>query len=406
MNRLTILLSTTTLLLLTTAIIVPQALATGPPKDWTARPPILVVKPQSSTPTGLSPIQLRHAYGFDKLTCFLTGTFGSTSLCGSGQTIGIVDAFDDPNIESDLGVFDSQFGLPSCTTANGCFTKATPQGTPRTNQGWILEESLDVEWAHAIAPGAKILVVEAKTNSFTNLFGAVDFAAKQSGVHQVSMSWGGSEFSSETSDDSHFQVSGVSFFASSGDSGNGIIYPSASPFVVSVGGTTLSVDGQGNVISEAAWSGSGGGISAFEPEPSYQSNFPIPSTGGKRGNPDVSYDADPNTGFSVFDSFGIMGLKNWITVGGTSAGAPQWAASAAIANSGRTAPLSSTSTTTPLNTAVYHIASTAYATNFRDITSGSNGGCGSVCTAGTGYDFVTGLGSPLANNLIPSLETA
>ncbi len=384
----------------------PQALATGPSKDRIAHPGIFLVMPQSSTPTGLTPSQVQHAYGFDMLTCTLTGTFGSTSLCGSGQTIAIVDAFDDPNIESDLGVFTSQFGLPSCTVANGCFTKATPEGSPRTNAGWILEESLDVEWAHAIAPGAKVLLVEAKTNSFSNLFRAVDFAAKQTGVHQVSMSWGGTEFSGETGDDSHFQVSGVSFFASSGDNGNGIIYPSASPFVVSVGGTTLNVDGSGNVLSETAWSGSGGGISAFESEPAYQSSYAIPPTGGKRGNPDVSYDADPNTGFSVFDSSGDMGLKNWITVGGTSAGAPQWAALAAIANSGRTAPLSSTSSTTPLNTAVYRIASTAYAANFRDITSGSNGSCGSVCTAGTNYDFVTGLGSPLANSLVPSLKTA
>jgi subtilase family serine protease len=315
-----------------------------------------------------------------------------------------VDAFNDPNIQSDLNTFDSQFGLPTCTTSNGCFTIATPQGAPRTNRGWALEISLDVEWAHAIAPGAKILLVEAATNSFANLFGAVDYASAR--ANQVSMSWGGGEFSSEASNDFHFQVSGVTFFASSGDGGHGIIYPSASPLVVSVGGTTLALDSGGNVVSETAWSGSGGGISAFETEPSYQTNYPIPSTGGLRGNPDVSYDADPASGVAVFDSLGNQGFKNWIQVGGTSAGSPQWAALNAIANSGRTSPLSSTSTTTPTNLAIYNIAKTAYSTNFRDITSGTNGSCGTICTAGTNYDFVTGLGSPLANVLVPSLQTA
>jgi subtilase family serine protease len=330
----------------------------------------------------------------------------SSNTCGSGQTVAIVDAFNDPNIQSDLNTFDSQFGLPTCTVSNGCLTIATPQGSPRTNRSWALEISLDVEWVHAIAPGAKILLVEAVTNSFANLFGAVDFAASQVGVHQVSMSWGGGEFSSEASNDFHFQVTGVTFFASSGDGGHGIIYPSASPFVVSVGGTTLTLGSGGNVVSETAWSGSGGGISAFESEPSYQTNYPIPSTGGLRGNPDVSYDADPASGVAVFDSLGFQGLKNWIQIGGTSAGSPQWAALNAIANAGRTSPLSSTSTTTPTNVAIYHIASTAYSTNFRDITSGTNGSCGSLCTAGTNYDFVTGLGSPLANALVPSLQNA
>ncbi len=248
--------------------------------------------------------------------------------------------------------------------------------------------------------------VEAKTNSFANLFGAVDYGASQPGVHQLSMNWGGGESSTETSSDSHFADSGVTFTASSGDSGNGIIYPSASPNVVSVGGTTLNIDRFGNLVSETAWSGSGGGISKDEPEPSYQTNYPIPATGGLRGNPDVSYDADPNSGVAVYDSLGDQGFKNWIQVGGTSAGAPQRAALIAMVNSGRSSPLGSTGTTTPTNVANYNIAKTAYSTNFRDITSGTNGSCGSVCTAGTNYDFVIGLGSPLANAIVPSLEKA
>jgi subtilase family serine protease len=395
MNKL-VFLATATLILLSPGLIVSQAFASH--VDGYAFPLSHVVSPASATVVGLTPTQIRHFYGFDVLTC------ESSNTCGAGQTIGIVDAFSDPNIQSDLNTFDTQFGLPTCTTSNGCFTIATPQGAPRTDRGWALEISLDVEWAHAIAPGAKILLVEAVTNSFANLFGAVDYASAR--AHQVSMSWGGSESSSDPSSNSHFQVSGVTFFASSGDSGHGIIYPSASPFVVSVGGTTLNIDRFGNLVSETAWSGSGGGISAFENEPSYQSNYPIPSTGGLRGNPDVSYDADPNSGVAVFDSLGDQGFKNWIQVGGTSAGSPQWAALAAIANAGRTSPLSSTGTTTPTNVAIYNIAKTAYSTNFRDITSGTNGSCGSVCTAGTNYDFVTGLGSPLAKALVPSLQKA
>src|SRR5712664_3083833 len=382
MNNL-VFLATAILILLSPGLIIPQALASH--VDGYAFPLNRIVSPSSATVVGLTPSQIRHAYGFDLLSC------SSSNTCGSGQTVAIVDAFNDPNIQSDLNTFDTQFSLPTCNTSNGCFTIATPptQGSPKTNRGWALEISLDVEWAHAIAPGAKILLVEAATNSFANLFGAVDFAASQTGVHQVSMSWGGGEFSSEASNDGHFQVSGVTFFASSGDGGHGLIYPSASPFVVSVGGTTLTLGSGGNVVSETAWSGSGGGISAFETEPSYQTNYPIPSTGGLRGNPDVSYDADPASGVAVFDSLGDQGLKNWIQIGGTSAGAPQWAALIAIANAGRPSPLGSTSSTTPTNVALYNIAKSAYSTNHRDITSGTNGSCGTLCTASTNYDFVT-----------------
>ncbi|HLI46455.1 MAG TPA: S53 family peptidase, partial [Geobacterales bacterium] len=356
----------------------------------------------SSTPIGYSPVQIRHAYGFDLLSCSFTGTFGSSNLCGYGQIIAIVDAYDDPNIENDLNVFSSQFGLPSCTSSNGCFIKAMPQGKPRADQGWALEISLDVEWAHAIAPGAKILLVEAKSNSLSNLLAAVDYAVSQ-GAKVVSMSWGGSEFSSESSYDYHFNVAGVSFFASSGDSGHGVIWPAASPYVIGVGGTTLNLDAQGNVLSETAWSGSGGGISAYEKEPSYQVNYGI-SSNGMRAVPDVAYDADPNTGFAVYDSYGYQGQKGWFEVGGTSAGAPQWAALTAIVDSGRSTPISASNFGS--GTEIYLAATgSVYSTNFRDITSGTNGNCGSVCTASSGYDFVTGLGSPQANNLIPYLQT-
>ena len=370
------------------ALTVQPVLAERPPVGE-ARPPIHVRGNATSGPTGLSPVQARHFYGFDQIT-----------NQGAGQTIAIVDAFDDPNIESDLGVFDAQFGLPACTRSNGCFTKLYAAGSkPRTDAGWSLEIALDVEWAHAIAPAAKILLVEAASNSFTNLIHAVDLAVA-SGASVISMSFGGSEFSSQTTYDSHFNVAGVTFTASSGDSGSGVEYPAASPYVVSVGGTTISLaDSSGAYRTEAAWSGSGGGRSNYEVEPSSQSNFGIVSNG--RGVPDVAYDADPNTGFSVYDSVRYQGQAGWFQIGGTSAGAPQWAALFAIVNSTRSA--NGKGSLNFAQSALYDLS--AYVTNFHDITSGSNGSCGSVCTAGSGYDFVTGLGSPRTPALVNALAS-
>ncbi len=367
-------------------------LAERPPAGY-ARPPIHVKGNAGSGPSGLSPARARHAYGFDLL-----------ANQGAGQTIGIVDAYDDPNIESDLSVFNTTFGLPACTSGNGCFQKIYASGTkPSTNAGWALEISLDVEWAHAIAPQAKIILVEAASNSFANLLHAVDVAV-QSGASVVSMSWGGGEFSSETSFDSaHFSVNGVTFTASSGDSGNGVEYPAASPFIVAVGGTTLNSDKSGNYLGETAWSGSGGGQSVYEAEPLYQSSYAIPNdANGRRGVPDAAYDADPNTGFAVYDTVRYLGQRGWFQVGGTSAGAPQWAALFAIANSMRVAAGKGTLSST--NSGVYSVASgSAYGANFHDIASGTNGNCGTLCTASSGYDYVTGLGSPQASNVIPAL---
>ena len=349
-----------------------------------AMPLIRVRGDATTSPNGYSPTQVRHAYGFDLLT-----------QTGAGQTIAIIDAFNDPTIQSDLATFDSLYGLPAAN-----LTVAMPQGKPRTDGGWALEISLDVEWAHAIAPQANILLVEAKTNSFSNLLSAVDYAVGQ-GAQVVSMSWGGSEFSGESSYDSHFNVSGVTFLASSGDKGSGVIYPAASPYVVGVGGTTLPLDSSGNPTSpETAWSGSGGGISSQEAEPGYQSSYPIPNTNGQRGVPDVAYDANPNTGVAVYDSTKYQGQSGWFQVGGTSAGAPQWAGLIALADQGRSTPLSSNNfTSSPEYNAA--IGTTTYANNYNDIQSGSNGGF----SATVGYDFVTGLGSPKAKNLVPYLNT-
>lgn len=337
-----------------------------------ARPPFHIKPFITASPTGLTAAQIRHAYGFDQIT-----------NNGAGQTIAIVDAFGSPTLQQDLNTFSDTFGLPRTTVR-----VVNAQGAPGLDSGWALETSLDVEWAHAIAPNATILVVVARTASFNNLLAAVDIAVSM-GAKQVSMSWGSNEFSGEGAQDFHFNRSGVVFFASSGDNGAGVEWPAVSPNVVSVGGTTLRLNAQGNVLSETAWSGSGGGSSRFVARPGYQNGWQ--NTGG-RGVPDVSYDADPASGFSVFIR-NFNGTTGWITVGGTSAGAPQWAAIAALVNSRRAQSLSG------WNTALYAEAAANYLAFYRDITSGNNGGF----NAGARYDFVTGLGRPVPARLIPAL---
>ncbi|MGU7773686.1 S53 family peptidase [Burkholderia sp. MR1-5-21] len=362
---------------------------TRAPKGF-ARPPFHT-KPRASTAavSGLTPALARHAYGFDAL-----------SNQGDGMVVAIVDAYDDPKIESDLGVFSSTFSLPACTTLNGCFTKVYASGSkPRSDAGWSLEMALDVEWVHAIAPNARIVLVEAASSSFNDLMSAVDVAVKR-GASVVSMSFGGNEFSGETGFDSHFSAPGVTFVASSGDSGTGTEYPAASSNVIAVGGTTLSADAYGNYIGETAWSGSGGGVSSQEAEPSGQAAWPIP-VAGKRGVPDVGYDANPSTGFAVYDSVTYQRQAGWFQVGGTSAGAPQWSALVAIANSLRTAAGKSRLSGT-YNT-LYAAGKTAYGSDYHDVTTGSNGKCGSICNAAGGYDYVTGLGSPHAPALVQAL---
>jgi subtilase family serine protease len=339
--------------------------------------------------SAFTPTQVRHAYGFDKVT-----------NQGAGQTIGIVDAYDDPNAEADLGVFDSQFGLPACTSANGCFRKVYSGAKPVENANWDVEISLDIEWAHAIAPKATILLVETPSNSLSSLLSGVQTAVKD-GASAVSMSWTVGEFTGENSYDNDFVSSGVTFLAAAGDNGTGVAYPAASPDVVGVGGTSLHLS-SGNYSSETAWSGSGGGISTIEREPSFQAQFSIPDDAkGFRGVPDVSYDADPSTGVAIYDSVGISGYAGWFQVGGTSAGAPQWAALIAIVNSTRVA--AKKANLPSANTNLYSIAKTAMATDFHPVTSGTNGTCGTICDASAGYDYVTGLGTPQAPALIAAL---
>jgi subtilase family serine protease len=364
----------------------PAKTAHAQPPAWGANPPIHVKKNTTApTPSGYQPSQIRKAYGLDKLTA-----------TGAGQTIAIVDAYGSPTIQNDLATFDKQFGLPAAN-----LQIVYPTGKPnRTDGGWALETALDVEWAHAIAPNANILLVVAKTNSISDLVAAIDYASSH-GVQVVSNSWGGGEFSSETSYDTHFQHPGTVYLASSGDSGAGTEWPAISPYVLSVGGTNLQIDAAGNYLGETGWSGSGGGTSVYESRPAYQNNW-INVVGSSRGIPDVAWDADPNTGVAVYSSTPYSGQTGWFVVGGTSFGSPCWAAIIALVDQGRTTPLSSLDAITQLYNLAGTTGSPGYTNNWHDITSGGNGGY----TAVPGYDLVTGIGSPKADSLVPALTQA
>jgi subtilase family serine protease len=344
--------------------------------------------PSGPPTSAFVPAQVRHAYGFDQV-----------KNEGHGQIIGIVDAYDDANIESDLGVFDRQFALPACTSGNGCFRKVYSHGRrPAANANWAVEIALDVEWAHAIAPQATILLVESPSNNLSDLLNAVDVAVRD-GASVVSMSWMAGEFQGENSLDNHFASNGVTFLAASGDTGTGVAYPAASPNVIGVGGTSLSLNATGNYQSETAWSGSGGGLSTIEHEPLFQAQFGIPDDPrGLRGIPDVSYNANPGTGYAIYNSVRSNGGAGWLQVGGTSAGTPQWAALIAIANSLRAGARKANLTST--NGPLYSLAKAAMGSDFHPVTRGSNGRCGLLCTAMPGYDFVTGIGTPQAKLLI------
>ena len=272
---------------------------------------------------------------------------------------------------------------------------------------WQLESALDVEWAHAIAPEARIILVEGQATR-DGLLDAVKVAIAK-GADVISMSWGLPEFEDQTSLDRLF-LADAAFVAAAGDEGNPALWPASSPSVTAVGGTKLLMNAEGNYSGETAWDGSGGGLSTYELRPGYQAGF-NPST--QRGIPDVAYNADPNTGFAVYNSMPYFGSTGWLQVGGTSAGAPQWAALIAIVNSmrvqGNKSPLGKFLNG---NFLLYGAATTSYNSNYHDITSGpKNGKCGSPCSANPGYDYVTGLGSPQAgspqaNNLINALANA
>ncbi|MGB6484953.1 MAG: S53 family peptidase [Candidatus Acidiferrales bacterium] len=303
---------------------------------------------------------------------------------GGSRAIAIVDAFDDPTAASDLAAFSAQFGLPSAKFhviyANGAEPAQDPTG------GWEVEESLDVQWSHAMAPGATIYLVEAGDNSLDNLYNAVAVAnglVASAGGGQISMSWGSGEFTEETSVDPLFTVPGIVYVASAGDS-PGVIYPSASPNVVSAGGTTVSRNiNTGNFVLESSWQDAGGGPSQVEPRPSFQNGVQY-IVGNARGTPDVSFDSNPNTGVWVYDSNAVTGV-GWYIVGGTSVAAPSLSG---IINSAGSFRRSSQAE----NQLIYGNLFNGF--DFRDISYGS---CGVYIGtfAVPGYDLCAGVGSPI-----------
>jgi sugar lactone lactonase YvrE len=364
--------------------------------------PVADVAPlSSSSPTGLTPAQIRAAYGINSIVV------GSIQGDGTGQTIAIVDAYDDPDLRnssdpnfstSDLHQFDVRFGLADPPS----FRKVGEDGSTNLaaasgSSGWSIEESLDVEWAHAVAPGASIVLVEADDPSNTSIMAAVNTARNLPGVSVVSMSFGSSEYAGETACDSTFTTpgghTGVTFVASTGDSGAPGGYPAYSANVLAVGGTTLGISGNSSYTGETAWSGSGGGQSTQETEPGYQGAV---QTSGWRQIPDVAFDADPASGVAVYDSYDCGSSSPWIQVGGTSLAAPCWGGLLAIADQLRAAAGRPTLDGASLTMSKIYSLS---AGDFHDITSGSNGGF----VAGPGYDEVTGRGSPVANLLVPDL---
>jgi subtilase family serine protease len=338
-----------------------------------------------TSPTGLLPADLRSAYKV-------------AGLSGAGRTVAIVDAQDNPKAESDLAAYRSSLGLPACTTANGCFKKVNQNGQasplPAADYGWAEEISLDLDMVSAICPDCHILLVEANTPDSDSLGTAVDTAAATSGVVAISNSYGGAEDSTILAADAHFNHPGIAVTASSGDSGYGVSWPASSQYVTAVGGTTLTKAGNARGWTETAWSGAGSGCSAYEPKPSWQHDTAC----AKRTVADVSAVADPATGVGVYDTYNscgtssfcdllislglAQGLDGWAAVGGTSASSPIIASVYALAgNTGAT---------------TYGSYPYAHASALFDVTSGSNGSCGGtyLCTAVTGYDGPTGLGTP------------
>jgi subtilase family serine protease len=325
------------------------------------------IAPNATTPstTGKTPAQLLAAYN-------LPGTSATTS-----PTVAIVDAYHDPTAEADLGVYRAQYGLPSCTKANGCFRQVSQTGSttsyPKTDASWSQEISLDLDMVSAACPTCHILLVEGTTPSFANLGAAVNYAASQ-GVAAISNSYGGTD-ASDTTYGSYYNHPGVAVTVSSGDNGYGVEYPASSQYVTAVGGTSLRAASNARGWTETAWSGAGSGCSTINPKPTWQHDAGC----AKRAVADVSAVADPNTGVNVYDSTAYRGSSGWLVFGGTSASSPIIASVFALG--GHSAP------STPYS---------APAGSLNDVTSGSNGSCGGsyLCTAVVGFDGPTGLGTP------------
>ena len=384
----------------------------------------------TTTVSVYTPAQISQAYGYTALPAATAGNKGAYQ--GSGQVIVIIDAYHSATTGADLNTFSAKFGLPACTLIPASYkagaainTLVTPPKAgdgcafqvlyanslggqsataPASSASWATEMALDVQWAHAMAPNAKIVLVEAASASGNDLMNAMAFASKL-GASVISMSYGAAEFSSSPSYESLMSGTANTWVASSGDNGVGVSWPASSKYVLSVGGTAL------NNISpraEVAWLGSGGGLSQYMSMPSWQSLVTVPGNPAntaanasrmKRGVPDVAYNASSASGFYIYKTG-----SGYLTVGGTSAGAPQWAALVSVINGARVLAGKSALSGTAVQSALYGTAAAApnYAANFLDVSSDRNGSC-STCSATVGYDLVTGLGTPNVKSLVDTL---
>jgi hypothetical protein len=334
----------------------------------------------NAVPAGFGATTLASVYGVYNQGYVLNG--------GAGVTVAIVDAYGYTNAEKDLGVYRSQYGLPACTTANGCFKKVNQTGgstLPKQNTGWAQETGLDLDMVSAMCPKCHILLVEANSANFNDLGPAENYAAAHANV--VTNSYGAAETSAEGYDQ-YYNHPNIAITVSSGDSGYGVQFPAASEFVTAVGGTSLSVSGSGTTasyVSETAWSGAGSGCSALYGKPVWQ----LDTAGcANRTVVDVSAVADPNTAVAAYvPLFGTFSA--WVQIGGTSVAAPLMGGVYAV--TGVANPSAGACSSQYPSCYPYH----AGAANFHDVTSGGNGSCGSyLCTAGPGYDGPTGLGTP------------
>lgn len=315
----------------------------------------------NALPSGLGPADLAGAY--------------KLGAGGSGQTVAIVDAQDDPNAESDLAVYRSTYGLPPCTTANGCFRKVNQTGGttyPAPDTGWAGEISLDVDMVSAVCPSCHILLVEATSPTTANLGTAVNTAVSL-GARFVSNSYGGSDQTASSA----YNHPGVAITASTGDGGYEVEYPASDQHVTAVGGTSLTRDTSARGWSESAWSGAGSGCSTIQPKPAWQT---AATSCTRKANADVSAVANPSTGVAVYQTYGGSGFAVY---GGTSASAPIIASVYALAG-------------TPAASTYPASYPWAHPGNLFDVTTGSNGTCSPavLCHAGAGWDGPTGLGTP------------
>src|SRR4051794_34872601 len=322
----------------------------------------------AATPSGYGPAQLQAAYG-------LTGVSGNGT-----PTVAIVDAFGYPNAESDLAVYRAQYGLPACTTANGCLKIVGQTGGKapgRVDVGWDQEQALDLDMVSSACPNCHILLVEASSASFSNLWTGVDYAKTVAGVKAISNSYGNTDSSSYSAYDSHYAANGLAITVSTGDSGYGAQWPATAPGAIAVGGTSLRAGGGTRGWTETVWNGAGSGCGLGHPQPSWQTG--VTNACGGRMEADISANADPNTGVAVYGPASRT-VSQWMVFGGTSASAPLIGAMFALRNGNINAASS-----------IY-----SHTGNLNDVTSGSNGTCAVAyyCSAQSGYDGPTGLGTP------------